>query len=76
MTEHDSPEELTPAERSLAQHLELLRTEPPTAPGAMVTRIIRAVRWQRALRRPLIAIETFAGALRDGFRLFLAPRQR
>jgi hypothetical protein len=73
MTDPEGPDQLTPAERSLTKHLELLRSDPPVAPQTMDSRIVRSARWQRSLRRPLLTIEHFAGAIRDGLRLLLMP---
>ena len=73
MTDPPGPDELTPVERSLGRHLELLRAEPPLAPRRLDAHIIRSARWQRSIRRPLITFGRFAGALRDGIRLLLAP---
>ncbi len=73
MTESGGPDQPTPAERSLIQHLELLRSDPPVAPLAMESRIVRSARWQRTIRRPLLTIGHFAGAIREGLRLLLMP---
>lgn len=64
-----SAEDLTPAERSLAQHLELLRASPPVGAPGLVPRVIRGVRWQRAIRDPLLLVGAVAAALRDGLGL-------
>jgi len=37
----------------------------------MVPKIVRAARWQRVARRPLLAIGALAAALGDGIRLLL-----
>lgn len=73
MTDPDGPDELTPAERSLTRHLELLRSDPPAAPRTMDSKIMRTARWQRTIRRPLLTIGHFAEAIRDGVRLLLMP---
>ena len=72
----ERPDELSPAERRLGEHMELLRTEPPVPPAPLVARIMHAARWQRAVRRPLVAIGALAGALIDGLRLLFRPRSR
>jgi len=72
----EAPEALSPAERRLHEHLELLRTEPLVAPAPLVARIVRAARWQRAIRRPLVAAGALAGAIVDGVRLLLGSRTR
>ena len=73
MTDPDGPDELTAAEHSLTQHMELLRVDPPVAPPTLGSRVARSARWQRAIRRPLLTIGHFAGAIRDGLRLLLMP---
>ena len=73
MTDPNGPDELTAAERSLTQHLQLLRADPPIAPPTLDVRIVRSARWQRTIRRPLLTIGHFAGAIRDGLRLLLMP---
>jgi hypothetical protein len=72
----EPPEVLSPAERRLHEHMELLRTEPPAPPAPLVARIVHAARWQRAIRRPLLAIGALAGAVADGVRLLFGPRTR
>ena len=78
MSAGDSPpEDLTPAERRLVQHLELLRTGAPTVTPQLVPRVIRSVRWQRAIRDPLVLVGAVASAVADGLSLlFTAPRDR
>ncbi|HET6864784.1 MAG TPA: hypothetical protein VFH80_02635 [Solirubrobacteraceae bacterium] len=56
-----SADDLSPAERRLTQHLELLRESPPATP-ALVPRVIRGVRWQRAIRDPLVLVGSVAAA--------------
>ena len=69
-------DDLSPAERRLTQHLELLRASPPTTP-ALVPRVIRGVRWQRAIRDPLVLVGTVAAAAVDWLGLvFGAPKDR
>lgn len=71
----DAP--LTPAERRLEEHLELLRTGGPSASTELVHSVVRAVRWQRLIRRPLMVLARFAGAAGEGLRLlFGSPSQR
>lgn len=70
----EPPEALSPAERRLREHLELLRTDLPTPPAPMVAKIVRAARWQRAVRQPLTAIGALAAAVGDGFRLLLGSQ--
>jgi hypothetical protein len=78
MNAGDPPaDELTPAERGLAQHLELLRASPPVGEPGLVPRVIRGVRWQRAIREPLLLVGAVAAALADGLGLlFGRPEDR
>ncbi|HEY2318576.1 MAG TPA: hypothetical protein VGH67_09770 [Solirubrobacteraceae bacterium] len=71
MSADDPLADLTPTERRLAAHLELLRASPPTATPQLVPRVIRGVRWQRAIRDPLLLVGAVAAALADGARLLL-----
>lgn len=73
----DEPSDvLSPAERRLDEHLEMLRSDAPVPPAPLVARIVHAARWQRAIRRPLVAVGTLAGAVADGVRLLLGSRTR
>jgi hypothetical protein len=74
MNAGDPPaEELTPAERRLTQHLELLRASPPAAAPQLVPRVIRGVRWQRAVREPLTMVGVVASAVLDSLGLLFKP---
>lgn len=64
-----SADDLTPAEHRLTQHLEVLRTSAPESPPFLVARVIRGVRWQRAIRDPLVLVGAVAGAVAEGFGL-------
>jgi hypothetical protein len=68
-----SADELTPAERRLSQHLELLRASPPPVAPQLVATVIRGVRWQRAVREPLVLVGAVATALLDGLGLLIKP---
>ena len=69
MNAGDSPaDDLSPAERRLTEHLELLRASPPATP-ALVPRVIRGVRWQRAIRDPLLLVGAVAKAVFEGLGL-------
>lgn len=68
-----SADELTPAERRLTEHLELLRASPPTVAPGLVPRVIRGVRWQRAIRDPLVLVGAVAAALADGLSVLFKP---
>lgn len=75
MTGPEEPAEaLNPAERRLDEYLELLRSDAPTPPAPLVGKIVRAARWQRTLRRPLVAVGALAAAVGDGVRLLLGSR--
>ena len=68
-----SADELTPAERRLSEHLELLRASPPTGAPQLVATVSRGVRWQRAVREPLVLVGAVATALLDGLGLLFKP---
>lgn len=65
-------DDLSPAERRLTQHLELLRASPPATP-ALVPRVIRGVRWQRVVRDPLVLVGTVATAAVEWLALVFGP---
>lgn len=70
MSAGDIPrDELTPAERRLTEHLELLRASPPVGPPSVTSRVISGVRWQRAIRDPLLLVGAVAAALAEGLGL-------
>ena len=74
MNAGESPaDELTPAERRLIEHLELLRASPPTVAPGLVLQVIRAVRWQRPVRDPLVLVGTVAAALAEGLSILFKP---
>lgn len=74
MNAGDPPsDELSSAERRLTQHLELLRASPPTGAPQLVPRVIRGVRWQRAIREPLVLVGAVATAVLDGLGLLFKP---
>ena len=74
MNEGDSPaDELTPAERRLAEHLELLRASPPIVAPGLVPRVLRGVRWQRAVRDPLLLVGAVAAAVAEGLSILFKP---
>ncbi|MDQ6746243.1 MAG: hypothetical protein M3Z27_09565 [Actinomycetota bacterium] len=69
----DDREETTAAEQRLGEHLQLLRTDAPQAPALIVGRVIRSARWQRAVRRPLLAIGGLTATVGHALRLLLKP---
>lgn len=68
--DHD---ERTRAEQRLHEHLDVLRQDAPDAPLDLARRIVRTVRWQRAIRRPLLAIGALSATVGHGLRLLLKP---
>lgn len=69
----DPADDLSPAEGRLSEHLELLRANPPTAAPELIGRIIRTVRWQRAIRDPLVLVGAVASAIGESLRLLIKP---
>lgn len=67
------PDDLTAVERRLTEHLELLRESPPAAAPQLVPTILRGVRWQRAVREPLVLAGAVASAVFDGLALLFGP---
>jgi len=59
-------ESLSPAERRLAEHLEIVRPLPPSTGGSLARRVVRRARHQRALREPLRLIGSIAAAVVEG----------
>lgn len=72
--EHDA-EKLSPAEVRLSQHLVVLNDDPPRPAPVLTEIILRAARWQRAVRVPLGAIGALAATVGDGLRLLLGSRK-
>lgn len=66
----------SPVERRLDEHLELLRSRPPQPPGALVSTVVHAARWQGAIRQPLLAIAGVLAAMTDGVRVLFGSRGR
>ncbi|MFZ0091037.1 MAG: hypothetical protein WAL63_16135 [Solirubrobacteraceae bacterium] len=69
-------DDLSDAERALNSHLELLRVSPPAPAAGVIARIIHRARWQRLVRRPLVAVAAVAAAAVDAVRLLFAGRRR
>ncbi len=69
----DTPDELSPAEQRLHEHLAVLREDAPPAPTTIVKRVVRSARWQRAIRRPLQAIGALSATVGHALRLLLKP---
>jgi hypothetical protein len=68
-------EHLSPAEARLAEHLALVRATPPAGDVALVRRVVRAARVQRALREPLRLMGSIAAAAVDGLRGLFGVRR-
>jgi hypothetical protein len=66
-------EDLSPSERRLLEHLELLRAAPTAAQPELIERVIRRARWQRVIRDPLVLIGTVAAAIGEGLLLLIGP---
>jgi hypothetical protein len=66
----DAPDqELTPAQRAAAGHLELLRADPPSPGATLARRVMRTTRWQQALRAPLRVVAMIGGSVLDAMSL-------
>jgi hypothetical protein len=74
--EGNPPEALTPAEERLRQHLRLLREDTDQVDASLTERVVRAARWQRALRTPLRLAGVLAAALGEGIVVLLGGRAR
>jgi type VI protein secretion system component VasF len=75
MSAEQPPEELTAAERRLAQHLSLLRPG-PAAPTSLTDRVVQTARWQQAIRSPLRAVASLAAAAGETIRLLLGAHKQ
>ncbi|MDQ6776378.1 MAG: hypothetical protein M3071_09215 [Actinomycetota bacterium] len=70
------PDYTTPAEVRLSEHLMLLRSDPPRSDRALVVVVLRAARWQRAAREPLLALGRLAAAVFNGIHGLVQTRAR
>jgi hypothetical protein len=70
------PDYASPAEVRLSEHLTLLRNDPPRSDRSLVVSVLRAARWQRAARGPLLALGRLATALANGIRALLQTKAR
>lgn len=75
MTTSEQPEELTPAERRLEEHLAVLRNA-PEVPASIAAHVLRRARWQQAVRTPALAVAQLAAATLDAVRLLLGGAHR
>lgn len=62
----DEPEALSPAERRVRTLLSELGGEPAPEGERLTRSVVRTARWQRPVRRVLLAFGTSAGALAAG----------
>lgn len=65
-----------PAEARLDEHLGLLRAAPPEPSTALTVRVVRAARWQRVVRGPLLLAAQLAAAVVDGLGVLMGRRSR
>ena len=56
-----------PAERRLAEYMELLRGDPPRTDRSLASRVARRARWQSAFREPVRVASTVLGAVWHSF---------
>jgi len=68
----NADEDLTPAQRRLSEHLQLLRSNPPTSTPESADRILSRARWQGAIRDRLIFIGAVSGAVVESLSLLLS----
>ncbi len=64
------------ADRSLGEHLRLLRRAAPDPGGSLVPRVVPTARWQRVVREPVRVAGMIAGAAMDGVLALFAPGRR
>lgn len=76
MADATPPEDLSPAERRLQEHLTLLRAEPPRPSAALVPRVIRTARWQRVVRPPARVASIIAMGVVEGVGALLGLQRR
>ena len=65
-----------PAERRLAEHLELLRDSPPSPGTSLVPRVVRTARWQSFLRAPLRVVGMIGFAFVQGLTTLFGGTRR
>ena len=74
MSVDDHDDDLTPAERRLSEHLELLRASPPTAAPELIARIIQRARWQGGIRDPMVFAGVVVAAIGEALALLSGPQ--
>jgi hypothetical protein len=65
----------SPAERALEERLEVVRGLSPRADAGLAAAVVRAARWQRAVRAPLILGGLLARAAAEGLGLLVGRRR-
>lgn len=70
------PDDDSPAERRLREHLAVLAAEEPDAGTALAARVVRTARWQRAIRAPLRVGGLLAAAVVDAFGVVFGTREQ
>jgi hypothetical protein len=65
-----------PAEERVAGYLATLRDDAPGPGDELTSAIVRRARWQNAVRTPLRAVGSLAGALGEGVALLTGLRRR
>ena len=64
-----------PAERALEERLEVVRALSPRADAGLAAAVVRAARWQRAVRAPLILGGLLARAAVEAVGLLVGRRR-
>ena len=65
-----------PAEQRLGDHLELLRTSPPSPGTTLVPRVVRRARWQGYLQAPLRVVGMIGVAFVQGLATLLGGSRK
>jgi hypothetical protein len=65
-----------PAEQRLGEHLELLRTSPPSPGTALVPRVVRRARWQGYLQETLRVVGMIGLAFAQGLASLLGGSRK
>jgi hypothetical protein len=68
-------EPLPPAEERVARFLRGLYEDAPRAGAELSTAVVSTARWQRAVRTPLRAAGSLAGAVLDGLQILVGGRR-
>ena len=76
MTDQNSPDGPTPAERRLATLLAEVEADPPVPHPALAERVMRTARWQYAARGLFVSVSEVAAAVGAGLDFLLSERER